>query len=279
MAATLLMESSDNFMDNGWSRMLVLSLFFHLSVFAVIMFVPGALPSGTTRGIVYEVNLVEMPASGGSADQKGTSTTVEGKGMTIPEPKKDSPAKRIAVPTPKKEEKPLIVAKRTVTKESNPVKKPEPKVSSSQLIDRAISNIEKKVKSKEGDHVDKAISALEKKAGSDGAFGAGPSAGAGGSLTGLPIRLYQMEVEYWIKSKWSYPVSVESGKKLEATVILDVKDDGSILDTRLTKKSGDSIFDQSVLKAIERSNPLPPFPEVIRKSHEEFEINFNLSEL
>ena len=39
------------------------------------------------------------------------------------------------------------------------------------------------------------------------------------------------------------------------------------------------MFDESVMRAIERSDPLPPFPEGFLKSFEEIEINFNLREL
>jgi colicin import membrane protein len=58
-----------------------------------------------------------------------------------------------------------------------------------------------------------------------------------------------------------------------------VKRDGSILKTEIKKRSSDDMFDQSVIKAIERSDPLPPFPEGYRKSYDEIEINFNLKEL
>jgi len=55
--------------------------------------------------------------------------------------------------------------------------------------------------------------------------------------------------------------------------------DGTISQFTFKKRSGDAIFDESVAKAIERSNPLPPFPEGFLKSSEEIEINFNLREL
>jgi len=58
-----------------------------------------------------------------------------------------------------------------------------------------------------------------------------------------------------------------------------VKSDGTILKSRLEKRSSDVLFDESVMKAIERSNPLPPFPEGYRKTHEEFYINFTLNDL
>ena len=88
-----------------------------------------------------------------------------------------------------------------------------------------------------------------------------------------------MEVEGWIKGNWSYPVAIHNKKGLEAIVIVKAKKDGTILKSWFQKRANDAIFDQSVLKAIERSNPLPPFPEGYRKSSDEFEIHFNLKEL
>ena len=58
-----------------------------------------------------------------------------------------------------------------------------------------------------------------------------------------------------------------------------VKNNGAILESWFRKRSSNVIFDQSVLKALERSDPLPPFPEHYRKTYDEIEINFNLREL
>jgi len=92
------------------------------------------------------------------------------------------------------------------------------------------------------------------------------------------MALYQMEVEAWIKRNWSYPIAMDK-QKLEAVVVLMVKQDGTIMKTRLEKRSASALFDESVMKAVERSNPLPPFPDSYRKSYDEIEITFNLKDL
>ena len=257
-------------MEMRWSPVVALSIFFHVAVFSMILFVPESI--STTRsidGIIYEVNLVEMPAGG---DQKHKRTTAvkgqEAKAVAI----KATKARRIKVP--EKKEKPVVIAKRTVKKKTSPVKKP--KVSSSQLIDRAISRIKKKVKSEDYVHdIDRVISRLESEV--KGRYGTGSKGGQ--PTSGIPIRIYQMEAENWIKSNWSYPVAIQNQKNLEAVVVVMVKRDGAILKTKFNKRSLSAIFDESVSKAIERSDPLPPFPEGYRKSYEEFVINFNLKEV
>lgn len=248
--------------------MLALSAILHLAIFSVVLFVPEALPTRRFEGVVYSVNLVEMPA-GTDLKLKGKKTTTGRKGKGIV--KRGAQAKRIQ--GKKKKKKPLVIAKRTLQSKTSTIKKP--KVAPSELIDRAISRIEKKVKTEEKTHVDRAISKLDREVRSPYA----PSPKGGRPVGGIPIQIYQMDVEDRIKSNWSYPVALQSKTDLEAIVVLMVKRDGTILKTEMKKGSGDPIFDQSVLRAVKRSDPLPPFPEGYRKSHDEIEINFNLKDL
>ena len=267
-----------------WRPMLVLSFIFHVGIISVTLFLPKSMPgTGRFQGIVYEVDLVEMPAKGGRGLQKNTPA-IGRKEKTVV--KKATKAKKVT--SPKKKEKPVVIAKRAV-KEKAPAKKKQA-VSSTQLIDQAVSKIEKQVKSetKERTHIDEAISKLENRLAGEQVSGEdqgdsktamGRRGSPGGSGTGIPIRMYQMEVEFWIKSHWAYPVALQRAKDLEAVVVLMVKRDGAIVTTNFKKRSSDRIFDQSVSKAIERSDPLPPFPEGLVISHDEIEITFNLKEL
>lgn len=256
--------------------MLVLSGLLHLGVFLLIMFIPESMPSSRgIKGIVYEVDLVEMPSAGSqSSPREQAEAADDDRGKAVETiPREQTKAKRIQAPEEKK--KPLVVAKRTVIRKSEKITKP--KVPPAQLIEKAISRIEKKVEEKKSDPVKSAIAKLKEKVGTGS--GTTSPGGVGGALNGLPIRIYQMEVENWIKGNWSYPVATREQRKLEAIVLLKVKEDGTILESTFQKRSADIIFDQSVEKAIEKSDPLPPFPEGYRKSYEEFEINFNLRDL
>jgi TonB family protein len=264
MTATLAIGSPDELIDIRWTPMVTLSVFLHLIIFCIILFMPESDTSWRQiEGIVYEVDLVPMSSEIMGRFDALTASNVN----TLTS--KESQARRISVP--EKEEKPLVVAKKTVTK-----KETRPKTSS-QLIDSAIAKIEKKVKTDDRDHVEKAISELGKKV--EGGTGSrGGMAGGQGSV-GIPIRIYQMEVENRIKGNWSYAVAVKDLKKLQAIVVVKVKQDGTILESWFKERSGDTIFDQSVLKAVEKSDPLPPFPEGYLKSYDEIEINFNLRDL
>jgi colicin import membrane protein len=257
-----------------WSPMVALSVFFHLALFLTVLFAPESfstrMPLG---GIVYEVDLVEMPRGGASSARTPPASKEESK-TAIP---RETKAKRIEEPLPK-QEKPLTIAKKTSEKEVTSTKKPE--VSPSELIEKAISKIEKKVKSEE--HLDQALAKIGKKTAEKASDAGGVPEGVekgGGGVPGKVSAIYLMEVWSLIKSNWAYPASMESKKDLEAIVVIMVKSDGSIMKTRLEKRSTSPIFDDSVIKAVERSNPLPPFPEGYKRSYDEIEINFNLKDL
>jgi colicin import membrane protein len=254
--------------------MVVMSALFHAAVFCTFLFVPESLP--TTRpsiGTVYEVDLVELPSRESAPPVSTEKSPALGKTAKVIE-KKSKEVKRIPPVRKKKEPKPAVIAKRTLDKPTSPPKKPE--VSASDLIERAISKVERKVKKEE--HVERAISELESEHGERGT--PQPTKRRRGfSLGGTAMQIYQMEVHSWIKSHWSFPVAVDRSEDLEAIVVIAVKRDGTILDTRFDKRSSNAIFDQSVQKAIERSNPLPPFPETYIEDQDEIEIRFNLRDL
>jgi colicin import membrane protein len=253
--------------DLRWSPVIILSVVFHVAVFASILFIPDSYSARRSfDGTIYEVNLVEMPGGGGAKTVGGTHPKPE----AVLKP--DTPAKRIAE-APKKEEKPVVIAKKT--QETPPVEKP--KESPADLLNKALSKIERKVKTEE--HLDKALANLENRMG--GRKGTGQPGGTegGGPPGSMIMDIYAAEAKSLIQSNWHYPPDLASGKEPVATVVLMVKNDGTILQSRIEKRSGDALFDESVMKAIERSNPLPPFPEGYRKTHEEININFDLNDL
>jgi len=283
-----------------WTRGVVVSLLFHVLIFSLVLFVPESMPTRRIGGsTIYEVNLVEMPTLGRpAAGPPAPAATAEKK---VESPKPVPEARRIAPPPPPPEEKAVAISKRVVERkpeEKKAVPKPpKPEVSPSKLIDGAIAKIEKKVKTEKTDHLTNALSRVESKVKADQpdhlskalsqietrSQGQGQGfPGEGGAETGITIRMYQLAVEEQIKGNWSYPVALTDPKKrkdLRATVIVKVQQDGTVLKSWFKERSASPIFDGSVLKAIERSDPLPPFPEGYKRISEEFEIRFDLSEM
>lgn len=256
--------------------MIGISIALHLIVFALMIFLPGFMSFNTRAlpGTIYQVDLVSLSAWNGQKVKSGQAIF-----------KPDLAAKRISEDKTREEE-PIKIAKLTTIMKSEK----EHNASSAELIKEAITKIEKEArtakqaKQEEDRQIEEAIAGLKNgpKTGSDTGT-AQASAGVSGNPNGMPatgnslaVQIYQSEVERWIFGKWSYPVALSNQKDLEAVVELLVRANGLIEKTNFIKRSGNPVFDASVLKAIERANPLPPFPEGLRKSNEEFEINFNL---
>ena len=80
----------------------------------------------------------------------------------------------------------------------------------------------------------------------------GKTGGQGGEMT------YADRIKAEIHKQWSYPDSI--GRSLEAIIDIKILKDGTIRVQEIEKKSGDRIFDKSVLKAIELASPVTPPP-------------------
>jgi colicin import membrane protein len=271
MEAFLVETRSDKLTVQQWRNMLILSAVMHMAIFSLLLFVPEASPTRRIGSTIYEVNLVEMPT--------GRPLKVVGQGKPKADKQLSGSRKPIAakrIPKREKKAKPIVIAKRTMKTE---MKKPEePKVSSPESIEQALLRIKEKVDEKRKDRIERQIAELEARVQET----AGTGLTGADADSGITIRIYQMEVENRIKDNWSYPVALlgpKSEKDLEAIVVVRVRNNGTILKFWFKRESSNVMFNQSVLKAIERSDPLPQFPEGYRKTDDEIEINFNLRDL
>jgi colicin import membrane protein len=279
-----------------WSPVITLSLLFHAALLSLIFFVPDSLSNRMPgmADVVYEVQLVDLP--GPPAGVTDSVTAVQEETPASPPAQKEEPQRPAIVKTPEptkriteieREKKPVVVAKKTIKSETTPLKKPE--VSPSELIDRAISRIDRQVKSEEAPrpapetkttHLERALADIaSKSAKQSGPAQGGPGRGRGGGLFGTAMQIYQARVHEHIAGNWSYPAALQLRGNPEATILLVVQRDGTITSSRFVKRSANSVFDESVLRAVKRSDPLPPFPDSYRKSHEEIQIRFTLKEL
>ena len=263
-------------MEQKWGKMVILSLALHVVAFSLLVFAPESMPTRRMPGTIYEVDLVEMARP---APPKAVAAPPQKKDGTLrPDSRKAPSAKRIYVP--EKKEKPVVVAKRVLEKKSPKPKKPE--VPPSKLIDEAVSRIQKKVEvEKKPPPVDRIAEAVSRIQSQVKTGGEAKSSGVEPS-NGIMIQLYRLEIYEKVKSNWSYPVAdldAKGLKGLEAIVVLKVKSDGTIVKYWFEKQSPNAIFNDSVVKAIERAAPMPPFPPGYRKTEEEIEITFDLRDL
>jgi TonB family protein len=57
-----------------------------------------------------------------------------------------------------------------------------------------------------------------------------------------------------------------------------IRDNGEIIGLRVTQRSGDSTYDESVIRAIRRSSPFSAPPESYRKEFADIEMTFKPSD-
>lgn len=266
--------------EDRWVWMMALSFCFHLTILSITLFIPQtAIPFPSIEERIYHVELVGPPS--------GVRSGAKARGVAKRKTSHifNAKTRRIAI---KKKKTALIVAKRVspIAPERNNFYSP------SELIDRAISKIERSVKEEKPIQPEKILDKFKGdtedlfkgKEGRISGISKGEKGGMSGtsSYTGPTIQLYQMEIESTIKNNWSYPVALlnlKRGKIPEAVIIVTVRSDGKILKARFKRRSKNILFDDSVLKAIERSDPLPGFPPGYWKSYDEIEINFSLKDL
>ena len=101
--------------------------------------------------------------------------------------------------------------------------------------------------------------------GAEEAKGSGPvtkggeaGLGGGGTVRGLEFILYTQQLQRRVQESW---IVTEKKPGLLAAVSFKIQVDGEVQEVELMKSSGDSAFDQSVLRAVRKSAPFPPPPQ------------------
>jgi len=244
--------------------MILLSVLFHVGIISVAIFVTFRFPSHVPRSLkrykYYEVSLVQIPKK-----KLKKSKNKKIKAKTSPYLKK----KRVRIT--QKKQKSIVLSKKRIRISRK-------RINEQKLIEQAISKIKRKVRKKEKrDIIEQAISKIKSRVERGVVRSNVQEEGA----EVLNLRVYISIAKSWIESNWIYPPALVglAKKDLEAVVILRIKRNGEIIKFWFKKKSNDDIFNTSIIKAIEKSNPLPPLPEGYKKRYEEIEIHFSLSEL
>jgi len=176
--------------------------------------------------------------------------------VAVPPPPAKEEKKEVVVPEEKKEEKtkPVPIAedkdqkvtqpKKASTEKSTSEKKPKER-KAEDSIQEAIKRVQKDIKQRD---------VLASKG---SAFGKG--------LTGIEGSLeyneYYDQIEQRVRQNWSPPEHYDPRLEDLLTVVsLSILPDGKIQQSWVEKSSGNRYFDESVMRAILKSNPLPPPP-------------------
>jgi len=107
------------------------------------------------------------------------------------------------------------------------------------------------------------------------ALGVGGRGGAG-VLKGMDFVIYQNRMLSTIKDNWAW---VGQRTNLKVVVQFGIKDNGEITGLKVIQPSGDATYDESVLRAVKKSSPLPAPPNAYRKDFAEVELTFRPRDL
>lgn len=251
-----------------WAGMTGLSLLCHILFFSGVLFLPELQSARSYIHSAVEVDLVSLPP----AAVKG----VPAKPAKGPEAAKQPQALGTKVADPPK--KPVSVLPIPLQVKKFLKKKT---YNASKAIKSAIARIEKEASKSRPRSVQQAIDKLkdEVEAG-DVVMRTGTGTGVVGKKTVELLDIYNAEIWHRIQKNWAFSKEMARGRTdLEAIIIVKVMKKGDLRDVWFEKRSGNAYFDDSVSKAIRKSDPLPPLPEGYLNPFYEVGIRFNLSEL
>jgi len=297
--------------EKGLGRMVFISALLHV-------FVVGGMVAGMTwqgprvsAPISYTVELVDPAAAGGVFSPGPLKTSIppppkepEVKPSPPPRKKVESSKKPVkkkkpkkvkakSVPKPSKAISPSKQAKKTLsstpstkekeTKKAGPKKvrlakakkvklsKPTPSTLLAKELDKqylaAIDRARQQVK--------RSTLPGPSRPGPSGVGGKDP--GGGGVVRGFEFLLYYDQLQERVKESW---IVTERKPGLSAVVRFGVQPNGEIFAIELVESSGDKAFDQSVLRAVNKANPLPPPPPAYQREFavQKVEITFGAAE-
>jgi colicin import membrane protein len=282
--------------EDKLSKWLFFSFLFHGALILALFVVPFLPAPSRPSYPVYTVDLVGGEKIGRnnlgtelvspSAPKAAPKKTAE----EVPPPPVQETKQEIKKEKPKPVEKETAQEEKVVLKEAikkEPKKEPtkdtksEPKTEESALdrvrerliqsaVDRAKSRTEGTQQPSKGDVISSGSGEGE------GAAALGPGGRGGGVVKGMEFIIYQNRMLSSIKDNWAW---VGQKSSLKVVVHFSIKDNGEITGLKIVQSSGDPSYDESVLRAVKKSSPLPPPPESSRKDFADVELTFRPKDL
>jgi len=100
----------------------------------------------------------------------------------------------------------------------------------------------------------------------------------GGTMSDIRFRAYYDRIWAQIRSSWVLPEGVTSQGSLITVVGIRIAANGEIEQFWIEKRSGNTYYDQSALRAIRKANPLPALPDELSDAPLEVGVNFRYPE-
>jgi colicin import membrane protein len=250
-----------------------LSILCHVLFFSGFIFLPQLRFDRDYIPSSVEVDLVSLPPAVSRSQRASYQAPPPAR------PKKAPKAVKEPIQPAEISEKPVSMAPKPLEVKRSLKKKT---YDASKVIKSAIARIEKEAPKSRPHSVLEAIGKLEQEVKSqEGVIIRGGLVSGGASKKTIELLdIYNAEIWHRIQKNWAFSNEMARGRTgLEATIIVKIMKRGEIRDVWFEKRSGNSYFDDSVFKAVKKSDPLPPLPKGYRGPFYEVGFRFNLSEL
>ncbi|MEW6615271.1 MAG: TonB family protein [Thermodesulfobacteriota bacterium] len=265
----------------GLEKMIIPSIFLHLAVIAFVITAPALYIERASPPRIYMVNLVSAPSEKplGLGEQE---TDREVEKIESIEKITPAPIRKIA------KEVPAAPLKKRVIREDSFTKKVSPDEIKDRELNKKIDEAINRLKEEDRDSnrkIEEAISRIKRDASVQGNVTAETNTPKGGGviasgITGLRFKIYYTIIWGKIKESWVLPEGLIKNKEgLEAVISFKILRDGEIKDIKFEKTSGNAYFDKSVLRAVEKANPLPSLPVEHKGGYLDIGVRFHSSEL
>ncbi len=222
-------------------KMIILSLTIHLIVISTITIAIPSTSRHLTFGQAYSVQLVGPEVMIPARDESKLSDFLQHNEVTSS----------------------TIVKKEVSGLSLTPVKKEE---TSRLTVEKAISALRQKENT-----TPQAIPALKSSATSPAS-----KANAQGSSR---LNEYAGFIQSIIHRNWTLPSALWPKDNVETIIEVKILRNGSVERLNFEKRSGNIYFDDSAMKAVQKSMPFPPFPEGMMDHYTEIGVRFPSSEL
>jgi colicin import membrane protein len=277
---SFIVTASDQNTKREYRTGLVLSLVGHI-VLAAVLFLKilpdfGDLP----EPVIYSISIEGGKSLGGVgqvpkddkpspiAPVKNVAASTQQESHSSREQQKVEPQKEEKV-----EDAEVSVAEAKPTPKPMPTKAPTPKATPTTLKKVEVKNAAKVTKKSDGEELDKSYQAAMQRYLGESSDAGGKGFGAArvgwGGMGGGVVRppeffIYEKIVRTKIKEAWRW---YDSNSSLITVIAFEIEPDGVIKGVRLVKSSGDSSYDDSVLRAAIKASPLPPPPESVYEQY------------
>lgn len=250
--------------EEAWYKMLIVSTILHL-VFITAISIPYKksarridLSSAYSVNLVGDMGGIPGYGKGAAVDIKEIKAPSTQEKTTQQKTVQPPPAKKRQVPV-RKDTKAVSLSKQKVPQKNNTHSTDTLTKDELSRFDRRISEMQKRTNYLDVTQMRTSAGGGERKVGGQG-YGLPISSQGGSKPLDLISQKYIFDIWEKIKEAWGLPGSYSSKKNLESIVTIKIRKDGRIIDINFEKRSGNRLYDESILRAIRSIDPLPSIP-------------------